>query len=142
MIKNVNFETKYVVDEMAASLGHTVLRLPPYYCILNPIELVWSQLKRSIKRKNSDPKSDTEVVRHIHESVDEITSKQWAKYVDHVKKIEKSYLALDKDIDDNKFQFQEIRFTVNTGESSESDYDDFEDDFYDDFDDDFDDENN
>jgi hypothetical protein len=31
---------KYAVDEMAKAHGHTVLRLPPYHCVFNPIELL------------------------------------------------------------------------------------------------------
>jgi len=40
IIKNLNFEKQYVVDELAKKFGHTVLRLPPYYCIFNPIEII------------------------------------------------------------------------------------------------------
>jgi transposase len=36
----------YVVDQMARQAGHTVLRLPPYHCELNAIELVWAQVKQ------------------------------------------------------------------------------------------------
>jgi len=38
--------TKHVVDELARSHGHYVLRLPPYHCELNPIELIWAQIGR------------------------------------------------------------------------------------------------
>ena len=31
---------EYFVDELAKVHGHTVLRLPPYHCILNPIEML------------------------------------------------------------------------------------------------------
>ncbi|XP_077516593.1 uncharacterized protein LOC144127212 [Amblyomma americanum] len=33
----------YRIDTLAATHGHKVLRLPPYHCEFNPIELVWSQ---------------------------------------------------------------------------------------------------
>ena len=39
---------KYVVDELALKRGITVLRLPPYHCELNPIELVWAQVKGEV----------------------------------------------------------------------------------------------
>ena len=42
---------KYVVDEMAKAAGHEIVRLPPYHCELNPIELACSQVKRYIKEK-------------------------------------------------------------------------------------------
>ena len=34
-----------VVDEIAVKAGHTVIRLPPYHCKLNPIELAWAAKK-------------------------------------------------------------------------------------------------
>jgi transposase len=45
ILKNHDIPQQYVVDETAKEKGHTVLRLPPYYCVLNPIELIWSSLK-------------------------------------------------------------------------------------------------
>ncbi|CAG4982314.1 unnamed protein product [Colias eurytheme] len=44
---------KYVVDEMAAQhVIIIVLRLPPYHCALNPIELVWTQAKGYVASNN------------------------------------------------------------------------------------------
>ena len=40
-----NIEKQYVIDCMTEKAHYSVLRLPPYHCILNPIELVWNQLK-------------------------------------------------------------------------------------------------
>ncbi|XP_055904959.1 uncharacterized protein LOC129940597 [Eupeodes corollae] len=45
------YET-YVVDDMAQAAGHEVLRLPPYHCELNPIELVWAQVKGFVACRN------------------------------------------------------------------------------------------
>lgn len=54
--KNENlFKKVYAVDEMAQKAGHEVCRLPPYYCIFNPIELMWSYLKKTIRRENITP---------------------------------------------------------------------------------------
>uniref|UniRef100_A0A2H1V8X8 SFRICE_020684 n=1 Tax=Spodoptera frugiperda TaxID=7108 RepID=A0A2H1V8X8_SPOFR len=36
----------YALDEMAKEKGHQVLRLPPYHCQYNAIELIWAQKKR------------------------------------------------------------------------------------------------
>lgn len=41
MIKEQNFKNEYVIDELCNTHGHTILRLPPYYCIFNPIEMVF-----------------------------------------------------------------------------------------------------
>ncbi|EFO90677.1 hypothetical protein CRE_08102 [Caenorhabditis remanei] len=42
---------KYGVDEMAKEYGVIIIRLPPYHCCLNPIELVWGQMKGHLKQK-------------------------------------------------------------------------------------------
>ena len=43
---------KYAVDQIAASYGHVVFRLLPYHCIFNPIEMVWSEIKRKLASQN------------------------------------------------------------------------------------------
>ncbi|KAH8027924.1 hypothetical protein HPB51_011154 [Rhipicephalus microplus] len=40
----------YRIDTLAATHGHEVLRVPPYHCEFNPIELVWSQQQVPTKR--------------------------------------------------------------------------------------------
>lgn len=47
----IEWKKKYAVDEMVASYGHVLLRLPPYHCVLNPIKMVWSQIKRKVESK-------------------------------------------------------------------------------------------
>ena len=38
---------------MVKEAGHEVVRLPPYHCELNRIELAWPQVKRFIKANNT-----------------------------------------------------------------------------------------
>jgi hypothetical protein len=42
------------VDCIIREAGHEVLRLPPYHCMFNPIEMVWSQFKRLYDKKFSN----------------------------------------------------------------------------------------
>ena len=35
----------YEIDKMADEFGHSVVRLPPYHCEFNPIELIWAQVR-------------------------------------------------------------------------------------------------
>lgn len=35
---------RYELDEITSSMGHKVIRLPPYHCQYNPIELIWAQV--------------------------------------------------------------------------------------------------
>ena len=42
---------KYELDELAFEMGHEVVRLPPYHCQYNPIELIWAQIKGEVAEK-------------------------------------------------------------------------------------------
>lgn len=42
-------EKVYKIDAMVADHGHTVIRLPPYMCDLNPTELAWAKIKRPVR---------------------------------------------------------------------------------------------
>ena len=65
---------KYVLDEIAARSSHVILRLPPYYCELNPNEMVWSTLKRSVRKNNTSPNLSASVVDLIREQVNDMKS--------------------------------------------------------------------
>ncbi len=38
--------------ELFTSRGHSVIRIPPYMCELNPTEMTWAKIKRLIKEIN------------------------------------------------------------------------------------------
>jgi transposase len=78
IIKENNIGKVYFIDDLAAKYGHTVLRLPPYYCVLNPIEMVWSQLKHKISKVNNTSNLGESVIRATRESGDEIDSVLWS----------------------------------------------------------------
>jgi transposase len=42
----------YLIDRLAQEFGHEILRLPPYHCDLNPIELVWAHVKQYVAKNN------------------------------------------------------------------------------------------
>ncbi|KAH9638425.1 hypothetical protein HF086_007732 [Spodoptera exigua] len=54
IIKENKGQPTYVVDELLKRHNHEVLRLPPYHCDLNPIEKIWSLVKRRVAEKNVD----------------------------------------------------------------------------------------
>ncbi|XP_040076648.1 uncharacterized protein LOC120848699 [Ixodes scapularis] len=76
--------TKYKVDIMATDVGHTVLRLPPYHCELNPIELIWARVKQEVASKNIAFKPN-DAERRLREAVDNVTTVHWHDCVEHVK---------------------------------------------------------
>ncbi|KAJ8921244.1 hypothetical protein NQ315_013716 [Exocentrus adspersus] len=58
-----NIKKEYVCDRMAEEMGHTVLRLPPYFCIFNPIEHIWHKVKsRYHKTWKPGPESGVKVI--------------------------------------------------------------------------------
>jgi hypothetical protein len=92
ILKNHDIPQQYVVDETAKERGHTVLRLPPYYCVLNPIELIWSSLKRGIRQSNVAPNLSATVVALITQEVKKIGSNLWRNCFRHVINVENFYL--------------------------------------------------
>lgn len=85
------FRKSYAIEALAEKYGHRILRLPPYFCIFNPIELIWGQLKKRVRRKNCFPKFDKKVVELIKDEASKITKEDWKKCVEKVMKIEEEY---------------------------------------------------
>ena len=88
IIKSQNFQSVYAVEDLCAKHGVDVLRLPPYHCMLNPIELAWSSLKNLVRRSNTMPCKPTTVVGHVRHAASMVTSAQWKNFVGHVIKLE------------------------------------------------------
>lgn len=77
---------RYEIDVKAAEMGFQIIRLPPYHCQYNAIEMVWSFLKSYVKERNKTFKLK-DVKELFLEAVDRVTPELWAKYVQHVKKL-------------------------------------------------------
>ncbi|XP_049808947.1 uncharacterized protein LOC126252124 [Schistocerca nitens] len=74
---------EYAIDEMAKNARKTVLRIPPYHCELNAIELVWPRIKGYVAAKNKTYKMpEVEVL--LEEAVRTVTAEDWNKCVLHV----------------------------------------------------------
>ena len=52
-LRAVRPQRKYVVDELLKKENIVPVRLPPYFCIYNPIENIWSVLKNRFRRANT-----------------------------------------------------------------------------------------
>ncbi|KAK7872322.1 hypothetical protein R5R35_002772 [Gryllus longicercus] len=80
-------QKRYVVDEMIQEAGHKVLRLPPYHCHYNPIELVWSQCKRYYHRHRGTTFDHQAVTRKWRQALNQVSVENWKNYVAHTEKI-------------------------------------------------------
>ncbi|KAL4082875.1 hypothetical protein QTP88_029529 [Uroleucon formosanum] len=77
----------YKLDQLTHQMGHEVVRLPPYHCQYNPIELIWAQFKGRVAEKNSTFKiADVEAL--VHKEIDAVTADDWAKCGEHCVKIQ------------------------------------------------------
>lgn len=85
---------QYVIDEAARENNKTVLRLPPYHCELNPIELAWSAVKNHVKMNNTTYKL-TDVQKLLNEGVEHVTPNMWNNFVEHVVKEEDKFWEVD-----------------------------------------------
>lgn len=91
VLKTKTYQKQFIVDKLAEDYGHTILKLPPYYCIFNPIELIWSQLKAHVRRNNKNPKFSKGSIELIIKEVQEIKAEAWRKCVERVFEIEETY---------------------------------------------------
>ena len=74
----------YKVDEFLKRKGHEILRLPPYHCELNPIELIWGDLKGFVGHDNSTFKGE-DVKTLINKGFTQIDSVKWLHACEQVK---------------------------------------------------------
>ncbi|KAF2889907.1 hypothetical protein ILUMI_16266 [Ignelater luminosus] len=94
--KNYN---KYNIDEMAKSQNKIVLRLPPYHCELNPLELIWADMKNYVAEKNTTFKFQG-MKTIFFEAVGTITAHKWKNCIQHVQNnIEQKMWDLDNVIE-------------------------------------------
>lgn len=71
-------KVRYKIDEIFEASGHSVLRLPPYHPILNPIENIWGQVKGRVAKQNVSQKlKDVKVL--AEEEFAKVTVEDWRK---------------------------------------------------------------
>ncbi|XP_022176671.1 uncharacterized protein LOC111038053 [Myzus persicae] len=71
---------KYVIDELAKASNKTILRLPPYHCELNPIELAWSSIK--------------------NQGIERVDQVMWKNFIQYTIKEEKFFWEIDNIVDE------------------------------------------
>lgn len=115
---------RFVVDEMLREHGHEVLRLPPYHCQFNAIELIWSNCKRyydkHIGMNSSEGRSDEKVKRMWERALQQCTPSNWSECVRHTEELIKSWWEREKLMDVSDIQ-PLIITNINESSSSESD---------------------
>ena len=115
----------YVIDELAARHGHTIVRTPPYHCEFNAEELIWAQIKGGVARRNS-----RFTLKHVktllEEEISKVTPENWRKAIEHVQKLEDAVFSDELKIDSrlNAHELSTLRFCPFDSDSDSSDDDD------------------
>ena len=100
LIKAKNIPAQYKVDLIAQEFGFEVLRLPPYHCVLNPIEMVWNQFKSHARRMNvftSEPAKVVQMIRDVFK--EKILPSHCVNYDRHIRKEEETFKKMDGILD-------------------------------------------
>ena len=80
----------YKTDKIANLHGHEVIRTPVRHCELNPIELIWAQVKGFVAKNNTTFRIN-DVKELTYAAFGKITKDVWTNTEEHVVKIEKEY---------------------------------------------------
>jgi len=90
-VKKIKSEhEKYVINEYAKENDKILLRLPPYHCELNLIELAWSSIKHYVWLLNNTFKIKY-VQELLKQGVEHVTPEMWDNFVKHVIKEEDTF---------------------------------------------------
>lgn len=101
-------------------MGHKVVRLPPYHCQYNSIELICAQVKNKVAEVNTTFKI-ANVEKLVHDTLDSVTPEDWKRCMEHCEKL------LDTDFIKEGLRdeiLEPIIMTINPDESSDSEDED------------------
>ncbi|KAH0822407.1 hypothetical protein GEV33_000384 [Tenebrio molitor] len=68
----------YAVEELAAAHNVKILRTPPYHCELNPIEMIWAQVKGYVAANNKTFKLEDDRLL-LEKGIQNVTPERWEK---------------------------------------------------------------
>ncbi|GFY73094.1 DDE_3 domain-containing protein [Trichonephila inaurata madagascariensis] len=89
----------YRVEEITEKFGHKILRLPPYHCELDPIEMIWRQVKGYVARENKTFKLK-EIKELVTRGIEKVSTQNWTNCINHGIKKEKEMWEVDGFIDE------------------------------------------
>lgn len=105
LVKNITplSSAKLRINEIAKEKGIEILRVPPFHYELNPLNMIWAQLKHYVKTnmKSFKIKKIKELIREGIFSINQIN---WINYINSVKQNENLLQIIDKQ-EKNKMNF-------------------------------------
>ncbi|XP_050294741.1 uncharacterized protein LOC126734938 isoform X1 [Anthonomus grandis grandis] len=99
IVKSLKRPKIYAVGEIVREYGHEVLRLPPYHCQFNAIELIWAGSKSYYEKHVGAGLRSDQVEAVWNEALNHITKEYWRKSVAHTKNIIRTWWKREKVLD-------------------------------------------
>jgi hypothetical protein len=110
-----NYKPRYIsykIDKLFIDRGFDVVRLPPD---LNPIELVWAELKKNVGNKNITFKFSDVISLADKFFEEEFSIEKWSKICNRVERLEKEFISKEPTID-----LVVEQLIINLGEDSDT----------------------
>lgn len=93
---------RYKVDELLQENGHEALRLPPYHCQFNAIEMVWADAKDYYnKHIGEDGYGNDKVLTMWERALQKVTPESWKSKIAHTEKIIEEWYNKERILDDD-----------------------------------------
>lgn len=89
ILKKMDPEPTYALDEIAKSQGHDILRTPPYHPELQPIELCWGVVKNEIARNCDFTMKNLEA--QLTYVFDKVSPETCKKIIHKIRKVEDEF---------------------------------------------------
>ncbi len=88
----------YAAEAIALQFGVKILRLPPYHCFFNPIEMAWGNVKGHVAKENSCEKvaKKLDLVKELlNDALNDVPKEFFVNWVRHAKEMEDKYRTAD-----------------------------------------------
>lgn len=106
MTQNIIEKEKSVdhFENLFAAHGHTVVRLPMHMCDLNPMELIWRNIRDFVEANHlawsvHEPLTLSKLEELVFQGIKRVKQEDWEAYVHYVCDFEKSYWERDNDLE-------------------------------------------
>lgn len=107
---------------MVLQQNKTVLRLPPYHCELNPIELAWPIVERHVKSNNKNFKLP-DVRNLLVEGIAKVDTEMWKNFEKHTIEEENKFWTLDETVDELTGEQNRLVMTIGNSDTEDDDFD-------------------
>lgn len=97
VLKKLAPEPQFIIDEIAQSYGHEVIRTPPYHPELQPIEICWGIVKNHVARHCDFTMNN--LIEQLDSGFDKVTSNTCKKIIKKIRKVEDVFWTEDLKMD-------------------------------------------